>query len=291
MTFPNMFSRVLPPSPGTPAAPPPPPGAVPPLPFGGLPTGGMFATPPKPAAPPPPPQPGAPPPPPPGGLGALPGFGGGFLRPGMFDLKPPFMPPIAPPVPPPPPPGVAIPDQPPADATARQRAQWAIDELRRAPRDEVREAIDTLRAKNAPAPQLFDWMERRTRVTEVINVPAARWSPATVGDFASLFQMAESKAAIMDEIVAIGILNDPTLEQRLRAESTPTPSGDDLLQNRRIVYQWPPAGTRLEPPFVVLVAVEQHDARRAEDGVAAILGQLVDYQGYRLPRDVAQRLG
>ena len=210
---------------------------------------------------------------------AIPGLGDRFPggRPGII---PPVAPPVAPPV-----------EGPPADATAMQRARWAIEELRRTSVEEVREAIATLRAKNAPAPSLLDWMERRTRVTEVINVPAARWTPATVGDFASLFQMEESKARIMDEIVAIGILNDPQLAERLRAEAAPAPSGDDMLQRRRVVYQYPPAGTRLEPPYVVLVAVEHQDTRGAEDAVAAIMGQLVDFQGYRLPRDVAARLG
>ena len=57
-------------------------------------------------------------------------------------------------------------------------------------------------------------------------------------------------------IVAIAILNEPDLEAELRGENTTVAGPGDLLENRRITWQYPPPGTPLSPPYVVLVAGE-----------------------------------
>jgi hypothetical protein len=175
--------------------------------------------------------------------------------------------------------------------TFTQMAQEAIGQLRAAPREILQEAVRTLQAKSVAGPDIVNLLERRTRIGEVLGGSAARWSAETVNDFAAAFQMDVSKTATMDQIVALGLLNDRELESELRQENLPPVTAQDLLQNRRIVFQHPAPGTELQPPYVILVAVEHQDLRRAEDAVAAILGQLVDFQGYRMPRDAAARLG
>jgi hypothetical protein len=102
--------------------------------------------------------------------------------------------------------------------------------------------------------------------------------------------MTADKLEVMDSIVSLAILNDPDLEGELQAENTPETTEGDLLENRRIVWQYPPPGTPLEPPYLVLVAVEHRDVAQAEEVVQTILGQLVDYQGYKIPKTAAQKL-
>jgi hypothetical protein len=88
----------------------------------------------------------------------------------------------------------------------------------------------------------------------------------------------------MDLIVAIGVLNEADLESELRGENTPQATETDLLENRKITWQYPPPGTILDPPYIVMVAVEQIDTTSADSEVQAILGELVDYKGYKIPR-------
>jgi hypothetical protein len=85
-------------------------------------------------------------------------------------------------------------------------------------------------------------------------------------------------------------LNDPDLKGELQAENTAEATEGDLLGNRRIVWQYPPPGTVLQPPYLILVAVERTDTRRAEDVIQSILGDLVDHQGYKIPKAAAQKL-
>src|SRR6185295_19000431 len=73
-------------------------------------------------------------------------------------------------------------------------------------------------------------------------------------------------------------------EAELRGENVSDATAGDLLQNRRITWQYPPPGTPLTPPYVILVAVEQVDTSAADSEVQAILGELVDYKGYKIPR-------
>ena len=93
------------------------------------------------------------------------------------------------------------------------------------------------------------------------------------------------------EDVVIAVLNDHDLESELRGENTPPATPNDLLQNRRIVWQWPPAGTVLTPPYLIMVAVDSQDAQAATDVVRAILGQLSTFQGFKLPSAAIQQLG
>ena len=183
----------------------------------------------------------------------------------------------------------------PARQTITQLAQQAVARLRAADREPLLETLRTLQAKSFPPPdrgaEIIPLLERRTRIGEVMSTPAARWSSETVNDFAAAMQMDPQRVAIMDLVVAVGILSERTLEAELRQENMPAVTPEDLLQNRRIVYQYPPPGTELQPPYVILVAVEHQDLRRADDAVNAIIGQLVAVDGFRMPRDAAARIG
>jgi hypothetical protein len=180
---------------------------------------------------------------------------------------------------------------PPPSRTVTQLAQDAIAQLRSAPRETLSEAVRTLQAKSIPGKEIMSLLERRTRIGEVLSGSASRWSSETVGDFAAAFQMDATRIAAMDLIVSLAVVNDPGVEAELRSENLPPATPQDLLQNRRIVFQYPPPGTELTPPYVILVAVESQDFARADDAVNAIYGQLVDFQSYRMPRDAAARLG
>ena len=172
-----------------------------------------------------------------------------------------------------------------------QLAQNAVAVLRGAGREALNEAIQRARAKQVPPERLIDWLERKTRIGEVLSGPASGWSQETVADFAQAFQMAPTNLPVMDALVAIAVLNWPDLEGELRQENTAAVTGADLLQNRRIVYQYPPAGTPLEPPYVILVAVEHQDTRKADEVVASILGNLAVGGGYKMPREAAAKVG
>lgn len=137
---------------------------------------------------------------------------------------------------------------------------------------------------------LTDLLERRVRVGEVLRKRAAHWDDRDVNDFASEFRVDAKKTDVMDAIVAIAVLNDPDLDDDIRAENIDAVADDELLENRRIVWQHPAAGTPLEPPYMVMVAVEHLDLAAAEEAVDSILDQLVAYKNYRLPKIVTTRL-
>jgi hypothetical protein len=193
----------------------------------------------------------------------------------------------------PPPPGIEI--MPAGPVAARtpytQLAQNAMALLRNANKDLLSEALQIIRAKQLAGADIVNWLERRTKIGEVLGMPAANWSAETVSDFALAFQMNAARTPAMDAIAAVGILNMPELENEIRAENIGGTTTTDLVQNRRIVAQYPPPGTPLQPPYVVLVAVEYQDARRADDIVSSIVGNLVGWQSYKLPREAAAKLG
>jgi hypothetical protein len=156
--------------------------------------------------------------------------------------------------------------------------------------DVLNDALNTIRTKNLAADSLLFYLERKVRVGEVLNELASNWSDTTKGDFADAFQMDRSRLDTMDAIVSLAILNNPQLDEEIRAENTPDPSQQELLDNRVIAAQWPSAGSQISPPYLFLVAVEYRSAAQADDIVRAITGDLVDYQGMKLPRSAVQKL-
>jgi len=163
-------------------------------------------------------------------------------------------------------------------------ARTAINLLRGASQEQLDEAIQTLTNRSLPAPNVMAHLEQNVHVGEVLEKLAADWTPGTIRVFASALQMEASKTATMDLIVAIAILNEPDLEAELHGENITDASAGDLMENRRVTWQYPPPGTPLTPPYVVLVAVEQVDTSVADSEVQAILGELVDYRGYKIAR-------
>jgi len=176
--------------------------------------------------------------------------------------------------------------------TTTQIAQGAMNQLRGAAPGVIREAVSTIKNKNIAAAQLLNHLERKTRVGEVLNELANDWSAETKQDFAEAFQMTNSadKLPVMDAMVSIAILNDPDLKNELLAENTSDASQADLLENRRIVWQWPQPGTPFTPPYLIMVAVERQDTTQAQNIVQSIIGDLVDFQGYKVPTAAANKL-
>jgi hypothetical protein len=171
--------------------------------------------------------------------------------------------------------------------TTTQVAQEALERLRKASPAVVDEAVTTVNNKRVAAKDMMRYLERKVIVGEVLNVAAAKWAADTREDFAEAFQMANTKTDVMDAIVAIAILNDPDLLDELRDENVSDATDDDLLENRRVVAQYPPPGTPLEAPYLVLVAVEYRDTRQADEIIESITGDLVEHQGFKLPRRAA----
>jgi hypothetical protein len=163
-------------------------------------------------------------------------------------------------------------------------ARAAINLLRGANQELLDEAIQTLVNRRLPANGVMAHLEQNARIADVLEKLARDWAPETLRVFASALRMEPSKTDVMDLIVAIAILNEPDLEAELRGENTTDPTTSDLLEDRRITWQYPPPGTPLAPPYVVLVAVEQIDTSATNSEVQAILGELVDYKGYKIAR-------
>ena len=180
----------------------------------------------------------------------------------------------------------------PVDKTATQIAQGAMNQLRGAAPAVIREAVSTIKNKNISAGGLLNHLERRTRVGEVLNELANDWSAETKQDFAEAFQMPNNadKLPVMDAMVSIAILNDPDLKNELLAENTREGSQADLLENRRIVWQWPQPGTAFTPPYLIMVAVEREDTSQAQKIIDSIIGDLVDFQGFKIPTAAANKL-
>ena len=258
----------------------PPPGVGSPFPgfgglFGGIPgVGGGLP----PFFQPPPPPPPPPPPAPPPGLAIHPGL----IRPEIF--QPPFGTAFPWPFPP------VLPPPPVVSKTATQLARSAIVTLDEASPDVLNEAVNTLRGRGIPGPELLDFLERRVRVGEVLNQLAGSWGQNTAADFADAFQMDAGKRDVMDAIVAIAILSDPQLDEEILVENTPQTNEQDLLDNRVIVDQWPPGGSVMQPPYMILVAVEYRNVAEAQELVRSILDQVGEHEGFKLTRTAIQRL-
>jgi hypothetical protein len=180
----------------------------------------------------------------------------------------------------------------PTSKSTTQIAQGALRQLTSAAPAVVQEAVRIITNKRVTAGQLLNYLERKTRVGEVLNDLAQDWDEPTPQDFAEAFQMPATadKFPVMDTIVSIAILNDPDLRSELEDENTTEPSQADLMENRRIVWQWPEPGTPFTPPYVMMVAVEREDARQAQNIIQSILGDLVDFQGYKIPRETMRKL-
>lgn len=180
----------------------------------------------------------------------------------------------------------------PVDKTTTQIAQGAMNQLRSAAPGVIREAVSNINNKKIAAGALLNHLERRTRVGEVLNELANDWSAETKQDFAEAFQMPNNadKLPVMDAMVSIAILNDPDLKNELLAENTSEASQGDLLENRPIVWQWPEPGTPFTPPYLIVVAVERQDTTKAQNIVESIIGDLVDFQGYKIPTAAANKL-
>jgi hypothetical protein len=178
----------------------------------------------------------------------------------------------------------------PISKTATQLATSAIRQLTDASAAVVREARNMIAIKNIQPRDLLDYLERKVRVGEVLNQLAGTWLETTLTDFAEAFQMDRGKTDVMDAIVSIAILGNDELDQELLAENLPETTPQELLDNRVIVDQWPKGGTVMSPPYLVLVAVEYRSIAQAEDVVRSITGDLVEFEGARLPRAVVERL-
>jgi hypothetical protein len=201
------------------------------------------------------------------------------------------------------PPDITLPLPPPGDPdiprfsgpqTTTLLVSYAIEYLEGLPAETLRSALSFLQAKPqkvAPA-GLFEDLRQRTSFDEVLREKAQGWKQITRQVFAEVFAMPADNLAAMDAIVCIALLNRPDLEQALRAENAAPPTIQQLLENRRIVWQYPPPGTPLTPPYVIVVAVESTDTGPAEDVVSRIMSSLVVVpSGYRLPRLAAEKAG
>jgi len=180
------------------------------------------------------------------GIPGVPGFPGTSAPPIGTFIPPGFAPPVGiPPV-------IGVPTYrpPPAQRTATQLAERAINRLTTAPTAQVREAITTINAlikdRRLDSPKkMIAYLERKVRIGEVLQAGAIGWSAETHQDFADAFRMEVGKKSVKDSIVDIAVLNDEDLEDEIRAENIVDASPEDLMQDRRIVWQYPAPGTPL----------------------------------------------
>lgn len=174
--------------------------------------------------------------------------------------------------------------------TTTQLAHGAINQLNQVPPASLNEAINAIRNRNVRPENVMDFLEHTVRVGEVLGQNARDWADDTKRRFADAFQMQADRLDAMDAIVSVAILNDRDFENEIRAENMPQTAPGDLLQNRRVAWQWPEAGTVLTPPYLILIAVEYQDLTTADQALQSITGQLGTFQGFRLPKAAIQRL-
>jgi hypothetical protein len=215
--------------------------------------------------------------------------------------------PVAPPPPPPPvvslPPIVSLPPRPPifvppqipTPKTATQLAQGAVAQLTNVTPAAVNQAINAIASTGLDGPGIMIYLQRKTHVRVVLDSFAQNWDQTTRTDFADAFRMTPDQNDAMDAIVSLAILNDKDLEAEVIAENTSQTSIGDLTDNRKIIWQYPPAGTVMQPPYVILVAVEYRDVATAESTLKAITDQLGNFvKGnltLKVPKVVIPKLG
>jgi hypothetical protein len=170
------------------------------------------------------------------------------------------------------------------DKSTTHLARGAIQQLNSVGATVRDEAINTVKNSKITAAGLMNYLERRVKVGEVLNEMSKDWDAQTLQDFVEAFPMDRSKLSVMDAIVSLAILNDPELEDELRVEHMGDTSQSALLENRRVVWQYPPPGTPLDPPYVVMVAVEHQDLGEGQKVVDEIIGQLTVYEGFKVPK-------
>jgi len=175
------------------------------------------------------------------------------------------------------------------DKTTTQLARGAIQQLKGIDISLRNTAINTVNARRINPASLMSHLERRVRIGEVLNEMADKWEEDTKQDFAEALNMEVDRLDLMDTIVSLAILNDPDLEDELRIENLSDPTEEDLLSDRRIVWQYPPPGTPLDPPYMVFVAVEHQEFTEAQEIIDSILGQLTTHEGFKVPKVGRQR--
>jgi hypothetical protein len=193
-----------------------------------------------------------------------------------------IVPPILPPI--------LIP--PPQNKTATQLANGAIAQLSAAAAASINTALNAVRSKSLDGPGLIPYLERKVRIGEVLNDLAKDWTAPTRSDFAAAFNMDANNLndEVLDSIVSVAILNDKEVPSEILGENTPQTSPTDLTDNRRIVWQSVPPGTVLNPPYVVLVAVEYHDVATAQDVLDGIMNQVgTTASGFKIPKTAIQK--
>jgi hypothetical protein len=181
---------------------------------------------------------------------------------------------------------------PPQNKTATQLANGAIAQLTNVATGSATQALNAIKSKSLDGPGIIPYLERKVRIGEVLNDFAKDWTAATRTDFADAFSMDPNNLNndVADSIVSIAILNDNDLEAEVTAENTPQTTPADLTDNRRIVWQSVPPGTPLNPPYVILVAVEYQDVAKAQDVLQTITSQLgATASGFKLPKAVIQK--
>ena len=170
-------------------------------------------------------------------------------------------------------------------------AHSASEVLSNSTREVLDAALNTYANKAVKAPDALRALETApVSYQEILAELAEGWSAKTKEDFAKHFSMPIDQLKVMDAMVSLAVLNSPSLAVLLRQENTMPPTANDLLENRRVVWQSVTPGTVMEPPYVILLAVEHIDSQSVKDVVESILGDLIEWRGFKLPRVAAQRL-
>jgi hypothetical protein len=170
-------------------------------------------------------------------------------------------------------------------------ARSAFMMLEQAPKENLDLALNTLANKNIPAERLIEELERSPfSFQQVLSELARGWRQEDINGFAEKFGMPKEQLDVMDAIVSLAILNDPALEPRLRAENQVPSTPTDFLSSRRVIWQSVEPGSVLNPPYVILIAVEAVDTAMPNEVVQSILGQLGVFRGYKLPQAAVARL-
>ncbi len=178
--------------------------------------------------------------------------------------------------------------------TMTKLAHSAIRNLSDINKDYLISALNTIVNKGIAPNALIDSLEQGVKFNEVMSELAQGWSQATKDNFVQYFSLPSAQLEVMDAIVSLAVLNDPKLEAQLRRENTPQPTPEDLLDGRKVLYQYPPPGSVLDPPYIILLAVEHIDTQAAQHVVNSIMMELADYRvrehTFKVTRAALQKL-
>lgn len=169
-------------------------------------------------------------------------------------------------------------------------ARKKADSLGKSRPEDLTEAMNAIKNKNIAPGNVFAHLDKNTDVGFELDKEAEDMSDETVNNIATMFGTDPKKKGVINNIISLGLLNAEGVEEAIEEEQLDEPSNEDVLRNRRIIWQHPEPGTVMEPPYLIVVAVEHRDVQKAKDARKDFAGLLIKHRNFKVPTNIATRL-